>query len=1164
MADRGGEQLGNYRLLRLLGRGGFAEVYLGEHIYLSSLAALKILQMSLHGDSIDEFTREARTLASLNHPHIIRVLDYAVENGVPFLVMEYAANGTLRQRYAPGDRPPVGMVIQFTRQAAAALQYAHERHLVHRDVKPENFLLGPHDEVLLSDFGLAILSPLPTQITGHETQESLSANPVPAGTMSYIAPEQLRGQAQPASDQYSLGVVVYEWLCGRRPFEGTPMEVAMQHISAPPPQMRTLSPGISSGIEEAVMRALAKAPEDRFPSIQDFASALERAYRYVMLPLPALAPSREAQVARAELKPGPMWKVPTTFTQLIGRDRELAEISVLLRRPDVRLATLLGTGGIGKTRLSFQVAREMQPFFADGVCFVPLASVSEPDLVIPTIAQTLGIQEVGGQPVLEAMKVSLGNKAFLLLLDNFEQVVATAPFIEELLADCPGLKVVVTSRETLGLDAEYIYRVPPLAFPGDPSDPGSLPEEELLAQYAAIALFVRRAQAVSPFQLTQANAGSVTEICKRLDGLPLAIELAAARMKIMSPEALLAKLAEPLKVLTSQSRALPQRHQTLRNAIQWSYDLLDSGEQRLFRRLAVFLGGWTIEAVEAVQRSFNEEDNVSMLDRLASLLDKSLLYRSQIEGEKPRLQMLLTVREYALDLLQTSGEIEQARRAHAAYYREFAAEANRHLKGPQQLTWLAHLEYGQENLRVALAWHMEHLAMGKGEGALSLCGDLGWFWFLRGYWSEGRRWLDGVLEAVSGADATAARAQALYMDGLLAYFQDDYARAHSLLVESVQLCERLGLKREYASALGALGQLLYLEGNVAGALPMLTESETLCRSARYSWELVIALRRLGYIMRGENDLAQASKYLREGLALARELGDRYLLAVLLLTEGDIAASQSDLALAAERDQEGLKLARELGNKSLVALATQNLGYLAGLQGNLAQALVRTQEALGIMRELGDKTSMTATLHTLGYLFMQHDDLAQASACYQEGLTLAREIGNKRHIGLHLIGLAEIALAQEQPRRAARLFGAARAMLDIEAELNADELAAYERRTEVAREALGEEAFAALHLQGQSMSPEEAFAASEEAAAIRRQASGVPSSSRETYPDGLTRREVEILRLLATGHTVAQIAGRLVISERTVTTHISAIYRKIRAGSRSEATRYAIAHKLAPS
>ncbi len=657
MADREGQRVGNYQLLRLLGRGGFAEVYLGQHVYLNSQAAVKILQIVLNDEDIEVFAKEARTLASLTHPHIVRVLDFAVENGTPFLVMEYATNGTLRQRHPHGTLLPVETIISYVRQVASALQYAHDQRLIHRDIKPENMLLGSTGEILLSDFGLAMPA-------SHTVDQSTQAMEISfAGTTPYLAPEQLQGKPQPASDQYSLAVVVYEWLCGKRPFNGSPLEIAIQHISKPPPPLREQLPGISSSIEETVMRALAKDPQERFASVQDFATALERAYQYTLLPQSSFAPSTASEALQTILRPGPMWKVPITFTPLIGRDKEIADICELLKNPDVRLVTLLGTGGIGKTRLSYQVAREMQPHFADGACSVHLVSVNEPDLVVPAIAQELGIQEVGAQSIFDRVKVALRTRHFLLVLDNFEQVVTAAPLIEDLLAGCPDLKVVVTSREVLHLDAEHEFPVPPLDLP----DLSQLPGDEALTQYAAVALFVQRARAILPtFYLTQTNARAVAEICVRLDGLPLAIELAAARIKLLPPQVLLARLSQLFRVLINPSRTLHPRHQTLRNALQWSYDLLDGKEQRLFRRLSVFSGGWTLEAVEALEKALNEREGsaISVLESMASLLDKSLVVQTKQKDEEPRLIMLLTVHEYALELLRESGEVEKIQRAH--------------------------------------------------------------------------------------------------------------------------------------------------------------------------------------------------------------------------------------------------------------------------------------------------------------------------------------------------------------------------------------------------------------------------------------------------------------------------------------------------------------------
>ncbi len=1150
IGDRIGQQLGNYRLLRLLGRGGFAEVYLGQHIYLNSQAALKILQVVLNEEDIEHFAKEARTLASLTHPHIIRVLDFAVENGTPFLVMEYAANGTLRQLHPQGTRLPLATIVPYVRQVASALQYAHNQHLVHRDIKPENMLLGSNGEVLISDFGLAMLTPHSIDHSTRVMEPSL------IGITPYQAPEQLQGKPQPASDQYALGAVSYEWLCGKRPFNDSLIEVTMGYVSAPPLPLHEQIAGISPSIEEIVMRTLAKEPQQRFASVQDFATALERAYQYTLLPRSSFVTSEESEALESILKPGPLWKVPITFTPLIGRDKEIADICELLKNPDVRLVTLLGTGGIGKTRLSYQVAREMQPHFADGACSVHLVSVNEPDLVVPAIAQELGIQEVGAQSILDQVKVALRNRHFLLVLDNFEQVVTAAPLIEELLAVCPRLKVVVTSREVLHLDAEHEFPVPPLDLP----DLSQLPEDEALTQYAAVALFVQRAQAILPtFYLTQTNAHAVAEICVRLDGLPLAIELAAARIKLLPPQVLLARLSQLFQVLINPSRTLHPRHQTLRNALQWSYNLLDGKEQRLFRRLSVFAGGWTLEAVEALEKALNEREGsaISVLESMAALLDKSLVVQTKQEDEEPRLLMLLTVREYALELLRESGEVEKVQRAHALYFLTFVEEVELQLKGPEQTTWIARLELEHENLRAALAWLIKNE---EAEIALRFCGALSWFWYLRGYWSEGRHWLEGVLGLSQAASPTAARAKALYGAGNLAYYQDDDTAARPLLEESVQIYRKLGIEREYASALGALGVLMHVQSDLVTARPLLKESEMLLRTPGSKWELAYLLRRLGQRTLQEGNLAQAVAYTQEGLALARELGDRSLVATALLTLGHIATVQGDLTQAVSRNREGLTIARELGDKSLIALALQNLGYLASLQGNLTRAVVRAREGLALARELGDKSSINHALHSLGYIASLQGDTKQAAAWFQEGLSLAQEIRDETQVGWHLIGLAGVAAAEGQPRRAARLFGVAGKKLDIRKDMNTAERANFERVVESVRARLGERAFAATWAEGRTMTPEQALATPEQAP-VTRQHAVVDHSIAPTFPDELTAREVEILQLLARGWSDAQIGERLVISPRTVSSHLTSIYRKIQVNTRGAATRYAIEKKL---
>ena len=954
--------------------------------------------------------------------------------------------------------------------------------------------------------------------------------------------------------------MVYEWLSGIPPFRGTAFEIATQHLSVPPPPLHEQVPNLSPAVEEVVLRALAKEPELRFAAVQDFATALEHAYQRPQVSLSSSTSFTSSKEVRNSPKSESAWKMPTFLTSFIGREQEVAAACALLRQPEVRLLTLTGPGGVGKTRLSLKVAMGLLDDFADGLCFISLAPISDPDLLIPAIAQTLGLREAGDRPLLEQLKAYLQDQHLLLLLDNFEQVVDAAPKLADLLVFCPKLKMLVTSRAVLRIYGEQEFPIPPLAVP----DLTQLPEGEDCTQYASVMLFLQRAQAIQPdFQLTGDNIRTIAEICARLDGLPLAIELAAARMKLLHPQALLARLGHRLPLLTGGAQNMPLRQQTLHNTIAWSYNLLDAGEQRLFRRLSVFVDGCTLEAIEFL---CNALDNgaAHVLDGVESLMNKSLLQQAASEGNESRLVMLETIREFGLECLQASAEMETVRQAYAMCYLTLAEIAAPHLNGEQQAVWLARLEREHQNLRAALNWALEQ---NKAEIALRLCVALWWYWVVHGHLKEGRHFLEKTLAGNRRGerDMMHLHSRALYATGILAWIQGDYDHAEVFCQQCLALCRELGDQKGIGDALHGLARVALARRNYSEARSLAEESLVILRELGATWEVAYGLEILARVTLSQGKDGKALQLLQESLALFRELGDKGGIAWILMSLTRLIIKRGDQTITRSLLEEAVALCKELGNKWELAGALGILGQLALEQGDAATARSHLEESLLLHREVGDQRSLARSLLSLANVVAFQGDTTVAHKLYEESLAIASMLNHAGIMASCLEGLAGVAMLQ-QPAWAARLWGKAESLritagVSTPAVMRAD----YEGLLATVTAQLGEEAFAAAWAEGRTMTLQQVMATREPVMLSEPRADKPPSmmtrKARPTYPAGLTTREVEILRLVAQGLTDIQIADRLVISRRTVNTHLTSIYSKLGVESRATATRFAVEHQL---
>jgi predicted ATPase/class 3 adenylate cyclase len=799
--------------------------------------------------------------------------------------------------------------------------------------------------------------------------------------------------------------------------------------------------------------------------------------------------------------------LPRQLTSFIGREREMSEVRRLLSGgdPGCSLLTLTGPGGCGKTRLALQVAADLLEQYPDGIWLVELALLSDPSLVPQAIASELEVREEAGRALTETLVDTLRPKTLLLLLDNCEHLLPEcAQVAAALLRHCPRLRILATSREGLGVGGETTYLVPSLALP----DPKRLPPVERLTQYEAVRLFIDRAVAAAPsFNVTNRNAPAVAQTCHRLDGIPLAIELAAARVKALPVEQIAERLDDRFQLLTGGSRTALPRQQTLRALIDWSYDLLVAEEQELFRRVSVFVGGFTLEAAEAVCadessgfRGHGSAERVSalppstlnpqlstgeVLDLLSGLVDRSLLM-AQDEDGRVRYQMLETLRQYAREKLATSGALETMQARHMAWYLQFAEEAERKLRGSEQAWWLERLETEHENLRAALGWRL-----GAVDGsALRLAAALWWFWHVRGHFAEGREWLAAAL---AGADVTlavrdwrsdaagpspgarggksilGARAKALNGASVLARNQGDYQAARALSQESLAIKRELGDKQGIAASLNTLATLALSHGEYSAARPAYEESLAIERELGNRQGVTASLIGLANVAVEQGDYETARALHDESLVIKRELGDRRGIATSLAGLGTVAFCLGDAGAARAFHEESLAIRRQLGDRRGIAASLSQLGSVATAQGDHETAAALLEESLTLRRELGDKLGIAQSLFGQGGLAAAGGDRTLARERFQKSLAIQQELGHRRGIAGALEALAGIAAAEGEEAltlQATRMFSTAAALRDaIGAPLPPVEREDYDRGLASLRAGLGEEAYSTAWEEG---------------------------------------------------------------------------------------------------
>jgi predicted ATPase/class 3 adenylate cyclase/DNA-binding NarL/FixJ family response regulator len=859
--------------------------------------------------------------------------------------------------------------------------------------------------------------------------------------------------------------------------------------------------------------------------------------------------------------------LPIQMTSFIGREHELGELQRLLLT--TRLLTLTGPGGTGKTRLSLQVATAVlgSPSagsglaFKDGVWFIELAPLSDPALLPQTVATTLGLHEDRGRPVFDVLTDYLRNKDLLLLLDNCEHLKdACAQLTDSLLRSCPYLRVLGTSREALNLEGERVYLVQPLTVPSE-----NTPHSE------AIRLFVARAtQAHAQFALNEQNTQSVAQICQRLDGIPLAIELAAARVRVLSVQQIAVRLDDTLGLLT-RGNAPTLRHQTMRAALDWSHDLLSETERALFRRLAIFAGSWDLDAAEQVC-AFNVNEplrRANVLDVLTGLIEQSLVLVSEHEATA-RYRLLEPVRQYALSKLNEAQETQKSAQQQLEYFVRFAEEAAPQLHRAQQQDWYRRLDTDYHNLRAAIAWAVAYERPLEG---LLLVNALGWYWFVRGNWNEGYTYTMQALGSIDRLGPIApdgqiaiARASALSSVGFLALWLGRREEAQALVTESIVQLRALGesSKRELSFALGHLAfasqwsSLEFARLTAEESIRVAREAEDPWLIARAQNVLALVLSNV-FLRTNQGDLPMARRLAEESLRLSRAVGDQVFASRALDMMSNLARYQGDYAAAIAYVEDEISMIHKLGDMGLLPTALQHLAQASEGQGDFAKAEQQFEESLKLYHTRGSRQIEAQVLHQLGEVARKQNHLSKAILRYTQSMQLAREISANHTVLLCLVLLAAAAAEQKEETHAVHCLAQAEVLKEKTAQV-IDILHVHAQQLASLRAQFPQDRFAQAWSEGRAMTLEQVIAEAEQIAAAHPSSQAVSQPATDA-PTSLTAREVEVLRLLAMGLTNQQIADQLVLSRRTVHAHLRSIYGKIDVTTRNAATRVAMELKL---